>query len=36
MHPAIEHVLKFFRYDHLPSHLQAVSQPFADLAHEVA
>ena len=34
--PAIEHVLQFFRYDHLPNHLQLVSIPFADLAHDLA
>jgi hypothetical protein len=36
MNPAIDHVLQFFRYDHLPEHLQAVSRPFSELAHEVA
>lgn len=35
MHPAIEQLLAFFRYDHLPPHLQAVSKPFAALAHEM-
>ena len=33
MNPAIEHVLKFFVYEHLPEHLQKVSKPFHDLAH---
>lgn len=28
-----EHILQFFRYDHLPAHLAAVSKPFGDLAH---
>ena len=28
-----EHILQFFKYDHLPPHLAAVSKPFADLAH---
>ncbi len=36
MHPATEHVLRFFAYDHLPGHLQAISKPFHDLAHQVA
>lgn len=25
-------IIRWFAYDHLPSHLQAVSRPFADLA----
>lgn len=25
-------ILKFFKYDHLPEHLQKVSKPFGDLA----
>lgn len=36
MHPAIQHVLKFFSYTHLPDHLQGISRPFCELAHEVA
>lgn len=36
MHPAIEHVLKYFAYAHLPAHLQAVSEPFYRLAYDVA
>ncbi len=36
MHPSIEHVLAFFRFVHLPQHLQEVSQPFSELAHQVA
>lgn len=35
MHPAIERVLKQFRYEHLPPHLQAVSKPIHDLAHKM-
>jgi len=27
-----EPILQFFRYDHLPAHLQDVSRPFGDLA----
>lgn len=30
------HILQFFRYDHLPLAMQAVSKPFGDLAHQVA
>jgi hypothetical protein len=26
---------KFFAYGHLPPHLQAVSQPFFELAHDI-
>lgn len=29
-------ILRFFKYDHLPEHLQAKSKPFSDLAHEMA
>ena len=36
MHPSISHVLKFFKYDHLPEKLQAISRPFCTLAQEVA
>ena len=28
-----EHILQFFAWDHLPPELQAVSSPFAQLAH---
>jgi len=27
-----EHIAQFFRFEHLPEHLQRVSQPFAELA----
>ena len=27
-----EHILQFFRYSHLPAHLQAISKPFAEMA----
>jgi hypothetical protein len=30
-----EHILQFFRWEHLPPHLQEVSRPFAVLAHQV-
>lgn len=36
MHPATEAILKFFAWEHLPPHLQAISRPFSDLAHEMA
>lgn len=36
MHPATEQILKYFEYGHLPEHLQRVSKPFSDLAHDVA
>jgi len=29
------HILQFFAYAHLPPHLQAVSQPFAELANKL-
>lgn len=29
-------ILAFFKYEHLPPHLQEISKPFHDLAHEVA
>lgn len=36
MHPATQAVLQHFQFDHLPAHLQAVSRPCAELAHQVA
>lgn len=30
-----EHILQFFAFDHLPAHLQAVSEPFALLAASI-
>lgn len=32
---AEERMLKWFRYDHLPENLQAVSKPFAELANQL-
>lgn len=32
---ADEPMLKYFRYLHLPDHLQAASEPFSSLAHLV-
>lgn len=34
-HPATEHLLRYFAYDHLPERLQAVSKPCGDLAQEM-
>ncbi|MGW4250569.1 hypothetical protein [Streptomyces californicus] len=34
-HPGTTHLLRYFEYNHLPPHLQAVSKPCADLAHEL-
>jgi hypothetical protein len=31
----VERMLQFFRYEHLPEKLQAVSKPWCDLAHHV-
>jgi hypothetical protein len=30
-----DYLLQFFKYDHLPRHLQETSKPFSDLAHLV-
>lgn len=30
-----EHIMQFFAYDHLPPHLQRVSQPFGLLAQQI-
>ena len=30
-----EPIMQFFAYDHLPSHLAAVSEPFSALAHQI-
>lgn len=30
-----EFLLQFFRYDHLPEHLQEVSKPFGELADRI-
>lgn len=31
----MDRMLKWFKYDHLPAHLQTVSMPFSNLAHEI-
>lgn len=36
LHPATEAILRHFRWNHLPEHLQAVSRPVGELAHEMA
>lgn len=33
---AFERILKYFKYDHLPDHLQDVSKGFHKLAYELA
>ena len=30
-----EPIMRFFEYAHLPAHLQEVSRPFSDLAHQL-
>lgn len=35
-HAAVQHVLQFFTYEHLPEHLQEVSKRFHSLAMLVA
>lgn len=30
-----DRLMQFFKYDHLPAHLQAISKPFADLAEYI-
>ncbi|MFF7949150.1 hypothetical protein [Streptomyces griseorubiginosus] len=35
-HPGTTHLLRYFEYAHLPEHLQAVSKPCSDLAHQLA
>lgn len=36
MNPAIKHVLQYFNYEHLPTHLQDISRDFATLAIKTA
>lgn len=35
-HPATQHLLDQFAYEHLPAHLAAVSKPLGDLARQLA
>lgn len=30
-----EYLIQFFKYEHLPAHLQAVSRPFGELATSI-
>jgi hypothetical protein len=32
----MDKLLQFFQYEHLKPHLQTISKPFSDLAHEIA
>ena len=34
-HPGTTGLLRYFEYGHLPPHLQAISKPIGDLAHEL-
>jgi len=34
-HPSTEHLLSLFEYEHLPPHLQEISKPMHDLAHQM-
>lgn len=31
----LDSLLQFFNFDHLPEHLQAISKPFHELAHQI-
>ena len=31
-----DHILQFFKYEHLPQHLQVISKPFCEQAQEIA
>ena len=35
-HPAVEQILQWFEYEHLPPHLQKVSKPMAEMAYRMA
>lgn len=35
-HPATQHLLDLFAYEHLPPPLQKISKPIHDLAHQLA
>lgn len=35
-HSSVQSLLSFFKYDHLPPHLQAVSKPFCRMAYLIA
>lgn len=36
VHPSYEAILRYFKWSHLPPHLQAISKPFAELAQQIA
>lgn len=36
MHPSTTAILRYFEYAHLPPRLRDVSNPFCELAHELA
>ena len=36
MHPATQHLLDQFQYEHLPPTLQSIARPIAGLAHAIA
>jgi hypothetical protein len=35
-HPSVAGVLKFFKFEHLPTHLQTISGPCAEMAFRMA
>lgn len=35
MHPNTAALLDYFKYEHLPAHLQEISKPFCELAHDM-
>lgn len=35
MDNAQEHILQFFKWEHLPPHLAEVSKPFGEMAHAI-
>ena len=35
-HPAVIDILKYFKYEHLPKNLQAVSKPICELAEQMS
>lgn len=36
IHSPIKHILQFFKFEHLPGHLQSVSRPMAECAEMMA
>lgn len=35
-HPAVLDILKHFKFDHLPAHLQEISKPLCEMAEEMS